>query len=399
MGNEKCKVRKKRHFKGLFLYKENPLHRTHRSLQHLHITRSVHFAGLPTCFLSIPTCFLSTYILFIVLALSLSFPASTLSQSHPVIIRFSHVVSEDTPKGWGALEFARRVNKSLEGKVEVEVYPNGALYDDNEAIEAVAMGGLEMAAPSTAKFKGFVPGLQLFDMPFLFSDIHSVHKTIDGEIGRELKSIFQQRTLGITLLSFWDNAFKQFTCNVRPLRSPDDFKGLKFRIMDSEILEAEIGALGGVSYQSAFSDVFHLLAEGKMDGQENTASNIYTQEYHTVQRYMTLSNHGYLGYLVIVNQKFWEGLSWPVRKKITAILKEVSLGVREKAVAFNQHALAELKQYASSRDSFEIVHLTPNERNALRNAVSSVEKQFEDLIPARWIERIRQDISAKLPSP
>ncbi len=321
----------------------------------------------------------------------MALPASTLSGSDPKIIRFSHVVSENTPKGWGAMELARRVNKALKGKVRMEVYPNGTLFNDNQAIEAVAMGSLEMAAPSTAKFKGFVPGLQLFDIPFLFSDLHAVHKTMDGEIGRELKSIFRKRALGIQLLDFWDNAFKQFTCNTNPLTTPNDFKGMKFRIMDSEILEAQIEALGGVGYQSAFSDVFDLLSEGKMDGQENTASNIYTQHYHTVQHYMTLSNHGYLGYLVIVNQAFWEGLPWPVQKKISAILKEVTLGVREKAIAFNQHALTALKTYAETHDAFEIVSLTSDEKQALQRAVAPVEKEFKDLIPKRWLETIQHD--------
>lgn len=298
-------------------------------------------------------------------------------------------MEENTPKGWGAMEFASRVNKALAGKITVEVFPRGELYNDNQAIEAVAMGSLEMAAPSSAKFKGFVPGLQLFDMPFLFSDIHSVHKTIDENIGREIKDIFQQRALGIKLLSFWDNAFKQFTCNVKPLRTLSDFKGLKFRIMGSEILEAQISALGAFGHQTPFFKVYPMLEKGIMDGQENTASNIYTQNYHRVQRYMTFSNHGYLGYLVIVNQDFWESLPWVIRKQISAILKEVTAGVRQKAMELDQTHSQLLREYAEKNSNFQVVDLNGKEKRALQDAVAPVQHQFSDIIPQRWIDTIQ----------
>ena len=160
-------------------------------------------------------------------------------------IRFSHVVSVNTPKGWAANEFANRVNKALDGRYVVTVFPNAQLYGDNQAIEALSAGFIEMAAPSSAKFIGSVPALQLFDMPFLFPSIETVHKTVDGHIGDEIRAMFIERGLGIKLMTFWDNAFKQFSSNVRPLLKPADFKGVKFRIMSSDVLEAQMAGLGG----------------------------------------------------------------------------------------------------------------------------------------------------------
>jgi len=343
---------------------------------------------------TLESCFfkLNLLILIIILPMALlTTPASTSSESHLIKIRFSHVVAENTPKGWGAREFARRVNKALAGKVLVEVFSDGTLYNDNQAIEAVAMGNLEMAAPSSAKFKGFVPGLQLFDMPFLFDDLHSVHRTIDGDIGREIMEIFKQRRLGIKLLAFWDNAFKQFTCSVKPLHTPLDFKGLKFRIMESEILDSQITALGASGHQIPFSKVYDMLDKGIMDGQENTASNIFTQGYQRVQRYMTFSNHGYLGYLVIVNQDFWEGLPWTIQKQISAILKEVTAVVREKAVALDHNNSRLLREYAEKNGTFETLDLNKDEKQALKEAVTPVHGQFSEIIPQRWIKSIKRD--------
>ncbi len=321
----------------------------------------------------------------------LSTPATIISKSHITKIRFSHSAVEDTPKGWGAREFAKRVNKALAGKVIVEVFPDGEMYNDNQAIEAVAMGTLEMAAPSSSKFKGFVPGLQLFDMPFLFKNLDSVHKTIDGNIGREIIESFHQRTLGIKLLGFWDDAFKQFTCNIKPLQAPSDFMGVKFRIMDSEILDAQINTLGAKGYQSPLSKVYSMLEKGVMDGQENSASNIYTRNFYRVQRYMTVSNHGYMGDLVIINQDFWERLPWIIQKQISAILKEVTVVVRKKAVALDNEHFRLLREYAKQNNNFEVLDLNADQKKAFQEAVFPVQNQFSDIIPQRWIRSIKKD--------
>ncbi len=313
----------------------------------------------------------------------------SLASDPPIVIRFSHVVAENTPKGWGAKEFARRVNRELHGKVRVEVFPNGTLYQDNQAIEALAAGNLEMAAPSSAKFMGIVPALQLFDMPFLFSGIHAVHDTIDGTIGREMKEIFLNRHLGIRLLTFWDNAFKQFTCNVRPLVSPDDFKGLKFRIMSSDVLESQMISLGASGIRLPFQEVYGALEKGIVDGQENTASNIYTGNFHKVQQYVTFSNHGYLGYVVIVNEAFWNRLPKNIQKKLTRILDAVTLKVRQKAREMDIQQSDLIRAYAKAHGQPEITDLSKARKENIQKAMVPVYRKFSPIVPERWISTIK----------
>lgn len=313
----------------------------------------------------------------------------SIASDTPIVIRFSHVLTENTPKGWGAKEFARRVNQELHGKVRVDVFPNGTLYQDNQAIEALAAGDLEMAAPSSAKFMGMVPALQLFDMPFLFSDIHSVHATIDGAIGQEMKDIFLNRRLGIRLMTFWDNAFKQFTCNAHPLLSPQDFKGLKFRIMSSDVLESQMTSLGASGIRLPFQEVYDALERGIVDGQENTASNIYTGNFHKVQQYMTFSDHGYLGYVVIINDAFWNTLPRVIRKKLNTILDEVTLDVRQKARELDIRQSAMLRTYAAAHVQPEITVLNTAQKKEIQKAMASVYRKFSSIVPERWISTIK----------
>jgi C4-dicarboxylate-binding protein DctP len=311
------------------------------------------------------------------------------SMAKAVKIRFTHVVSENTPKGWAADEFAKRVNAALKGRYEVVVFPNSQLYDDNQAVEALSAGFVEMAAPSSAKFVGSVPALQLFDMPFLFPKIETVHEVIDGEIGDEIRAMFVKRNLGIKLLTFWDNAFKQFSCNTRPLMKPSDFKGVKFRIMSSDVLEAQMKALGGVGLKLPFAEVYNALEQGVVDGQENTASNIYTKKFHEVQKYLTFSNHGYLGYAVIVNQKFWDGLPADVQKTIAGILTEVTALERQKAIELDQEQGQLIRDYAEKSGRLKIVDLTPEQTAMLQEAMKPVHDKFAKVVPTKWIEEIK----------
>ncbi|MDH3343948.1 MAG: DctP family TRAP transporter solute-binding subunit [Desulfobacteraceae bacterium] len=304
-------------------------------------------------------------------------------------IRFSHVVSVNTPKGWAANEFANRVNKALDGRYVVTVFPNSQLYDDNQAVEALSAGFIEMAAPSSAKFIGSVPALQLFDMPFLFPKIETVHKVVDGKIGDEIRAMFIERGLGIKLMTFWDNAFKQFSDNVRPLIKPDDYKGVKFRIMSSDVLEAQMDALGGVGLKLPFSEVYNALEQGVVDGQENTASNIYTKKFHEVQKYLTFSNHGYLGYAVIMNQKFWDELPADVQKTISTILTEVTVLERQKALELDKEQGTLIRDYAKKSGRLQIFDLTPEQTDELQKAMEPVHNKFSDVVPTKWINEIK----------
>jgi C4-dicarboxylate-binding protein DctP len=304
-------------------------------------------------------------------------------------IRFSHVVSVNTPKGWAANEFANRVNQALDGRYVVTVFPNSQLYDDNQAVEALSAGFIEMAAPSSAKFIGSVPALQLFDMPFLFPKIETVHKVVDGPIGDEIRAMFIERGLGIKLMTFWDNAFKQFSDNVRPLIKPADYKGVKFRIMSSDVLEAQMDALGGVGLKLPFAEVYNALEQGVVDGQENTASNIYTKKFHEVQKYLTFSNHGYLGYAVIMNQKFWDNLPADVQKTISTILTEVTVLERQKALELDKEQGTLIRDYAKKSGRLQIFDLTPEQTDGLQKAMEPVHNKFSGVVPTKWINEIK----------
>lgn len=323
------------------------------------------------------------------LVLCLAFLAPSALAEKTYKIRFSHVVSENTPKGWAANEFAKRVNEALEGKVEVKVFPNAQLYGDNQAIEALAAGFIEMAAPSSAKFVGSVPALQLFDMPFLFANLGVVHDVVDGAIGDEIRTMFKERGLGIKLLTFWDNAFKQFSCNVRPLLEPKDFEGVKFRIMSSDVLEAQMEGLGAVGLKLPFSEVYNALEQGVVDGQENTASNIYTKRFHEVQKYLTFSNHGYIGYAVIINQKFWNSLPAEYQETISTILTDVTAQARKKGIELDKEQSGLIREYAEKGGDLEIFELNDEQIAKLQAAMKPVHNQFSDVVPQSWVDTIK----------
>ena len=240
----------------------------------------------------------------------------------PIIIKFSHVVANDTPKGKGSLKFKELAEKYTDGKVKIEVYPNSSLYKDTAEVDALQLGAVQMLAPSLAKFGPLgAREFEVFDLPFMFPDKAALQKVTTGPIGKELFArLADKNILG---LAYWDNGFKVFSAN-HQLKTPDDMLGLKIRIQSSKVLEAEIKAFGGVPQVLAFSEVYQALQTGVVDGQENTTSNMYTQKMHEVQKYGIITNHGYIGYAVIVNKKFWEGLPPDIRTQLDKAMAEAT---------------------------------------------------------------------------
>ena len=215
-------------------------------------------------------------------------------------------MASDTPKGKAAEKFKELAEKYTDGKVKVEVYPNSTLYKDKEELEALQLGAVQMLAPSNSKFGPIgVREFEVFDLPYILPDLATLRKVTDGPLGAKLLKLLEPK--GMTGLAYWDNGFKQMTAN-KKLITPADYKGLKFRIQSSKVLEAQFRALGAIPQVMAFCEVYQALQTGVVDGQENTWSNIYTQKMHEVQKYATVTNHGYIGYVVVVNKKFWDGL-------------------------------------------------------------------------------------------
>lgn len=300
----------------------------------------------------------------------------------PIVIKFSHVVATDTPKGQAAERFKLLAEKATAGRVKVEVYPNSQLYKDKEELEALQLGAVQMLAPSLAKFGPLgVKEFEVFDLPYLFADKEALHRVTEGPVGKGLLQKLDGK--GIVGLAYWDNGFKVMSAN-KPLRSPADFKGVKMRVQASKVLDAQMRALGANPQVLAFSEVYQALSSGVVDGTENPPSNMYTQKMHEVQKHVTVSNHGYLGYAVIVNKRFWDGLPADIRASLTKAMAEAT--TYEKAIAQRDNDLA---LEAIRKTGKTAIHVqTPAERAAWRAAMLPVHKTMESRVGKELIASI-----------
>jgi C4-dicarboxylate-binding protein DctP len=302
----------------------------------------------------------------------------------PITIKFSHVVSPDTPKGKGAAKFKELAEAYTNGGVVIEVYPNSQLYKDKEELEALQLGAVQMLAPSLAKFGPLgVKGFELFDLPYLMNGYEDLRKITHGDVGKGLMGRLDEK--GITGLAYWDNAFKIMSAN-SPLIMPDDFLGLKMRIQSSKILEAQMQALGAVPQVMAFSEVYQALQTGVVDGTENPPSNMYTQKMHEVQKHATLSNHGYLGYAVIVNKSFWDGLPADIRTGLDKAMAEATDYANGIAQAENEDAVAAMKAAGTT----EFHDQTDEERAAWVEVLRPVHQQMVDRIGEDLLQQAYQ---------
>ncbi|MGH8751251.1 MAG: TRAP transporter substrate-binding protein [Burkholderiales bacterium] len=308
------------------------------------------------------------------LLLSLSLLAVPGLAADPIIIKFSHVVAPDTPKGSAALKFKQLAEERTQGRVKVEVYPNSQLYKDREELEALQLGAVQILAPSLAKFGPLgVREFEAYDLPYMFPNKETLYRVMDGDIGRGLLKKLEAK--GIVGLAYWDNGFKQMSAN-KPLRTVADFSGLKVRIQSSKVLEAQMRALGANPQVMAFSEVYTALQQGVVDGTENPVSNFYTQKMNEVQKYLTISDHGYLGYAVITNKKFWEGLPADIRATLEQAMQDATKYEREIAQKENDDALAAVRAAKTT----EIYILPDKDRLAWQKALLPVHAQFENTI-------------------
>ncbi|MDH6259167.1 TRAP transporter substrate-binding protein [Bradyrhizobium sp. BR13661] len=315
------------------------------------------------------------------LALGLSGPAA----ADPIIIKFSHVVATDTPKGKASEKFKELAEKYTGGKVKVEVYPNSTLYKDKEELEALQLGSVQMLAPSNSKFGPLgIREFEVFDLPYILPDLKTLRKVTEGPLGARLLKLLEPK--GITGLAYWDNGFKQMSAN-KKLVAPSDYQGVKFRIQSSRVLQAQFKALGSLPQVMAFSEVYQALQTGVVDGQENTWSNIYTQKMHEVQKYITETNHGYIGYVVIVNKKFWDDLPADIRDQLSKAMKEASDFNNAQSQKENDDAMAEIKKSGKS----EIIKLTSEQDEAMRKAMESVYKDAASRVGQPLIDEFQKE--------
>ena len=298
----------------------------------------------------------------------------------PIVIKFSHVVADKTPKGQAALKFKELAEKYLPGKVQVQVFPNSQLFGDGQELDALLLGDVQFIAPSLSKFDRYTKKLQVFDLPFMFEDLAAVDRFQHSATGKALLDSMTGK--GIKGLAYWHNGMKQLSTNKAQLKRPEDVKGLKFRIQPSDVLEAQFRALGANPQKMAFAEVYQALQTGVVDGQENTWSNIYTQKFYEVQKTIAETNHGVIDYMVITNAKWWDGLPADVKAGLTKAMDEATAFGNKLADDINQRD----KKVIAGAGKAKIQQLSKDDLAAWQKAMAPVWKKFEGGIGKGLIE-------------
>lgn len=307
----------------------------------------------------------------------------------PIVIKFSHVAAIDTPKGQAAEYFKKQAEALTEGKVKVEVYPNSMLFKDKEELEALQMGSVQMLAPVVGKLgPAGIKEFEAFDLPYLFTDLDAVHRVTKGEIGKSLLTKLDQR--GMVGLGYWDAGFRVLSSN-KPIHTPDQIKGQKIRINSSKVNQAIISSVGAIPQTMPFSEVYQALQTGVVDGADGNLTNLYTQKQYEVQKHVTLTEHTYSGYVILVNKDFWNKLPEDIRGKLQQAVQEAS-DLNEKAVVDDdKKALEAIK--ASGKT--EVYTPTPEEKDLWVKAMTPVQDQLAERVGKDLVEQIRKAVAAQ----
>jgi len=322
-------------------------------------------------------------------ALAAALAAAPTQAQQPIVIKFSHVVAIDTPKGKAAERFKQLAEERTKGRVKVEVYPNSSLFKDGEEMEALQLGSVQLLAPSVAKFGPLgVREFEVFDLPYIFDSFDDLHKVTNGSVGAMLFKKLESK--GVTGLAYWDNGFKDMSAN-RAIRVPADYKGLKMRIQSSKVLGDEMKALGSIPQVMAFSEVYQALQTGVVDGTENPPSNFYTQKMHEVQKYLALTEHGVIEYAVITNKKFWDGLPPDIRAALESAMADATKYANEIAKKENEDALEAVRKSGKT----EIITLTPEQKSAMKKAMVPVHKENESRVGKETLEEVYKQTGFK----
>lgn len=324
----------------------------------------------------------------LVAALLMLLCGASVKAQDPIVIKFSHVVVADAPKGMAAQRFKELAEKATNGRVRIDIYPDSQLYKDKEELEALQLGAVQMLAPSVDKFGAFgVREFDVFSLPYIFPSRDVLNRVTQGPIGKDLLKKLEPK--GITGLAFWDNGFKIMSAN-KPLHHPSDMKGLKMRIQASRVLDTQMRILGAIPQALPFSEVYQALKTGFVDGTENPPSNFKTQKMDEVQSYLTVTNHGYLGYAVIVNKKFWDGLPSDIRNQLSGAMQEATRYENDIAQRENEKALEDIARKGKTT----IIHLDTREQMEWRTAMLPVQKMLATSIGKDLIDEINNQTMA-----
>ncbi|MDY7223301.1 TRAP transporter substrate-binding protein [Halalkalibacterium halodurans] len=301
-----------------------------------------------------------------------------------VVLHFSHITAENTPKGLAVTHFAQLVREKTDGWVDIQVFPNGILFTAQEEFVALKEQEVHIIAPAFSEISLHDPKWLIMDMPYLFEDEEMLRAVFDGEVGEALFASLSEQ--GYHGLSFWENGFKQFTNNVRPIRTPEDLEGLSMRVMPSEALMKTFDHFGGIPKPFAFNEVYERLSEGAIDGTENSLTNIYSKKFYRQQAYMTKSNHNYLGYAILMDQTVWDKLPIEYQTAIEEAMAETTMWLRDHVNELNEGIYELLKE----SDQIEVYELTPEEKQQWKEAVLPIYEYYERQIGEDLFEKVRQ---------
>lgn len=312
-----------------------------------------------------------------------------------IIIKFSYVVAENTPKGQAAIRFAKLVEAKTQQAVKVELFPNGILYNETDEVEALRNGNVQMIAPSFSNISEIDPSWMIFDLPFAFPSDEAVNEAIQGSIGKGLvASLASKQIIG---LAFWKNGFRQITSNKGPITSPTDLKGMKFRIQPSKVIDAQFRLFDAKTFPIPFNLIYRSLENGIVDGEENSISNIYSKKIYQVQKYMTLTNHSYLGYGVLINKGFWEKLSPSIQESVKEAMDETTEWANRNAIQVNQSQWEDMQ----NNSAMQVYRLSKAERDEWVHAFHPVVDQYRNEIGREFmrdLERIQEKYAAAEPA-
>ncbi|TLD83529.1 DctP family TRAP transporter solute-binding subunit [Helicobacter sp. MIT 11-5569] len=298
-------------------------------------------------------------------------------------VKFAHVVSENTPKGKAANYFAKRVEELTDGQIKVHVFPSAQLVDDDKVFQELKRNNVQLAAPSFSKFTPFAKEFNLWDVPFIFRDTEHLHNVMDGEVGQILKDVISSK--GYIALDYWDAGFKQFSTNKKPIIEPSDAEGQKMRIMSSKVLEEQTKAVKAIPQVLPFGEVYSALQTGVVDAAENPLSNLYNSKFYEVQSSITISNHGYLGYLVVASEKFWKELPADLQEKFTTAMREATIFEREESAKEEKMLLDKLK--ADDKTGTKVYELDAAQKQQWQDVMLAIYPKFYDLIGQDLIEK------------
>lgn len=301
-----------------------------------------------------------------------------------IVIKFAYVVAEDTPKGLAAEKFAQLVQQKTHGKVHVELFPDGSLYNEFDEIGALEQGNIQMTAPSFSIVSQQIPQWSIADLPFAFPNQDAVNAALNGDIGKQLLQTLPAH--GIIGLALWENGFRQITNDKRPLVYPGDLAGLKIRTETSAVSESEFQTLGATTTALPFNQLYKRLEDHDVDGEENSISNIYTQKLYQVQTYMTVNRISYLGYAVLMNKKFWDGLPRPIQQEIQSAMQATTTWEHEQAVSINALQLEEMED----QSNIQVTTLSPSQQQAWVNALRPVYNQYAQMFGPRLMNDVRR---------